>query len=373
MNTLALRRAWFQVHKWIGLVLAILIIPLSLSGSALVWHDALDRMVNPARYAVSGDARLPLAHYVAAARGVLTPGDRVAMLTLPEGRGPIVVAAAAGGKVAVRAGPPARTMVYLDPPTARVLDVASSATGVMRTVHVLHGSLLVPGVGRSIVGWIGVAMMVSCFTGLWLWWPTVGRWSRGLRWRRHRNTDTNLHHLLGFWIALPLFVLSLTGAWIAFPAFFGALSGQAPRGPGGPGGATFRARPMAAPAQPLAVVAARATALAPGSVRSITWPTEKSPDWTVAVARGDGPARSVKVSDDTGGATSAPARDAGGVARLMRRIHDGDDTGPVWQAIIFVGGILPAVLAVTGVIMWWRARGWKRDLAARRASVRTAG
>ena len=37
-----LRRAWFQVHKWLGIALAILIIPISLSGAALVWHDWLD-------------------------------------------------------------------------------------------------------------------------------------------------------------------------------------------------------------------------------------------------------------------------------------------------------------------------------------------
>ena len=30
---------WLSVHKWIGLALAILIIPISLSGAALVWDD----------------------------------------------------------------------------------------------------------------------------------------------------------------------------------------------------------------------------------------------------------------------------------------------------------------------------------------------
>ena len=54
MSKLAWRRTWFQVHKWIGLILAILIIPLCITGSALVWHDALDEAVNPQRYATSG-------------------------------------------------------------------------------------------------------------------------------------------------------------------------------------------------------------------------------------------------------------------------------------------------------------------------------
>ena len=46
------------------------------------------------------------------------------------------------------------------------------------------------------------------------------------------------------------------------------------------------------------------------------------------------------------------------LAEAMRRIHDGTNMGAVWRIILFVGGLLPAGLAVTGVIMWWRARDW---------------
>lgn len=373
MTKLEWRRTWFQVHKWIGLILAILIIPVSLSGAALVWHDALDRALNPARFAVSGATLLPVDRYAAAARAVLKPGDRVAQVTMPEASGPVIVAAAPAAAAPIP-GPPRRTNVYLDPPTARVLEVASGAGGAVRFLHVLHGSLQLPGVGRSIVGWIGVAMAVSAFTGLWLWWPVVGRWARGLRWRRHANTDTNLHYLFGFWVALPLFILSLTGAWISFPAFFGSLVGEGQRGPGGRGpdrAAMMRARPLDRPAQPLALVERRALGVGGGRIRSIAWPTTLSPDWTVTVA-GKGAPIQVKVADDTGAATAAPARARPPVAGWMRRIHDGTDMGLVWQAIIFIGGILPAALAVTGVIMWWRARQWKAKLAERQQAKRAA-
>lgn len=361
MTKTAMRRAWFQVHKWIGLILAILIIPISVTGAALVWHDGLDALVNPGRYATSGEALIAPRAYVNAARLALTPDDRVSRLTLPEHGGPVMVTAT---RPAPESAPPIRTMVYLDPPTARVLDVADSRAGLVRTLHVLHGSLLVPGVGRQIVGWIGVAMMVSCFTGLWLWWPTVGKWARGLRWRRHRNLDTNLHHLTGFWIAIPLFVLSLTGAWISFPAFFGALSGQAPRG-GADRAAAARAAPLANPALALDAVIARTRAIGGGDPRVINWPTDRSADWSVTFA-GE---RRITVADDSGVAAPAPGGQ-GGVARLMRRIHDGTGMGIAWQAIIFVGGLIPAILGVTGVIMWWRARGWKNELADRRRARR---
>jgi len=175
----------------------------------------------------------------------------------------------------------------------------------------------------------------------------VGASTKGLRWRRHRNTDTNIHHMAGFWIALPLFVLSLTGAWISFPAVFG--------GQRAPDRGAQRAVPLAEPGQPLDLVVARAASVRRGALRSIAWPTSATADWTVTYAGG----HVVKVADDNGVAVAAPARRPGGLALTMRRIHDGEGMGLLWQIVIFLGGIAPAVLAVTGVIMWWRAREWR--------------
>ncbi|WP_174280565.1 PepSY domain-containing protein, partial [Sphingomonas bacterium] len=80
MTRLRLRRWWFRVHQWLGVGLAVLVIPLSLSGAALVWHDALDRLLHPGRYATSGTALLGADAYVAAARARLAPGERIATL-----------------------------------------------------------------------------------------------------------------------------------------------------------------------------------------------------------------------------------------------------------------------------------------------------
>ncbi len=61
------------------------------------------------------------------------------------------------------------------------------------------------------------------------------------------------------------------------------------------------------------------------------------------------------VADSDSKATLLPAKPET-LARTMRRIHDGTGMPFVWQVIIFVGGILPALLAVTGILMWLRMR-----------------
>src|SRR3546814_17453033 len=68
---------------------------------------------------------------------------------------------------------------------------------------------------------------------------------------------------------------------------------------------------------------------------------------------------------------SGSARELGETtARLMLRIHDGTGMGLLWQVIIFLGGILPAILAVTGIIMWWRARQWRSSVQQRQEAKR---
>jgi uncharacterized iron-regulated membrane protein len=356
-TVLRLRHAWLQVHKWIGLLLAVIIIPLSVSGALLVWDEPVDRVLNPGRYAVSGAPLLEPSAYAVAAQSAVGSGNRIVSLRYPDGQDGPIVAAATKVATAKGSGRPERTNVWLDPADARVLDVASSNVGALRVLHRLHGSLLVPGWGRTVVGVVGVAMFFSCLTGLWLWWPLKGSVVRGLRWRRRNAISANLHHATGFWVLLPLAMLSFTGAWISFPQFFGRFeAAQVKRG-----GVPDRAR--AAGAVPLAhtatsVDAALAAALplaGEGRLATIGWPTDQAGSWTIGFATETGTSE-VTVDDASGHAALAPPQRPETTARLMRRLHDGTGMGGLWQALIFLGGLIPAILAVTGIMMWLRAR-----------------
>jgi uncharacterized iron-regulated membrane protein len=361
-----LRSAWFQVHKWLGIVLAILIIPISLTGSALVWHDWLDEQVNPQRYSVSGPAALPPSAYAEAANRLAQPGERLVSISFPDGKGSVQATLTKEAKGGER---PKRAWVFMNPQTAEPIERAGTGEGLVRVLHVLHGSLMVPGVGRQVVGWVGVAMLISALTGIWLWWPIKGSFTRGLRWKRRPDFNSNLHHTGGFWIALPLAVLSLTGVWISFPAVFAQFNGpqaSVARG-GGPGGA---AMPLVQTALGANQAVAAATKVAPGQVASLAWPTDKKAEWTVMVKGGGGPTE-VKVKDSDASASISPKKPET-LARTMRRIHDGTGMPLVWQIIIFVGGIVPAALAVTGILMWLRMRR-RRQRHRRNAGLVEAG
>jgi uncharacterized iron-regulated membrane protein len=356
------RSLWFQVHKWLGLALLAVMIPIGVSGSLLVWNDWTDSVVNPQRYALSGEGgRLSAEDYVRSARTVLAPKERIASLAIPaETDKPVVLTAAPPPEQGpTPPGPPRRHQVWLDPATGRILDHADSRTGVVRTLHVLHGSLMIPGVGRTIVGWLGVAMLLSSLTGIWLWRPAMGGWLGGLRWRRGPGVSDNLHHQIGIWIAVPLAILSFTGAYISFPKFFGAIersfASAAPRD----AAPNRRVPPVASPASSPDAVIAAARSSGAGQIVSLRWPVEGSTAWTVSVEQA-GRTKEYRVGDADRAVTPAPPA---GLARAMRQLHDGHGYNALWQTIIFLGGLAPALLGITGVIMWLRARNRGRSVA----------
>lgn len=360
MTKQALRRAWWQVHKWIGLALMILLVPLGLSGIVLAWDTSIDHRLNPQRYAVHGQATLAPSAYAAAAQARLGPGEHLSQLRLPQGEGPVVVNAT-GRQPRGRKGRPPRVTVWLDPGTARVLDVSHGDSGLIRLAHNFHGGLFLPmPAGRALVGVLGVAMFLMAMSGVWLWWPQVGRWTKGLRWRRgDRRLDTNLHHRVGIWIAPLLAAQAFTGVWIASPQMAAAVGLSSSRG--GPPQGRFGGAPTAAPRMsPDQAVAAAGVQRA----SAIDWPSGRDAQWRISAPGGDW-----TVDDDSGAASRAPPR-GGGIAMTFRHYHDGELLGPAWRVLLILLGLTPTLFAITGLTMWLRGRRWRAQERQRRPASR---
>ena len=268
-----LRATWLQVHKWIGLLLAVLIIPISLTGSALVWHDWLEAKLEPQRHASYGEAILPASAYANAAKRQTGQDERISTIRF-AGEGKPVLVTATKPAPSEGTGRPERTNIWLNPTNAQSIDKASASEGLVQVMHVLHGSLMWPGWGRSLVGWVGVFMFISCLTGIWLWWPLSGSFGSGFKWKRRNTLNANLHYFTGFWVLIPLAMLSFTGAWISFPKVFGAFESR-PAPSQADRMRSMRAMPLERPALDVDQAIAAAQPYATGKLISVGWPTEK--------------------------------------------------------------------------------------------------
>ncbi|AXK83707.1 PepSY domain-containing protein [Pseudolabrys taiwanensis] len=396
-RTAKLRRLWLNVHLWLGVGLALLLIPISVSGGLLVFHDEIDAIFNPKRYAVSGaEVAQPASAYLARATEALAsepgnfaatglrypdePGAPVRVMARPQQRGD---------------GPPRFFTVFLDPPTAQVLDVMDFRSSFFGFMHVFHENLTLPQYsGRQIVGWVGVAMLILSLTGIWLWWPRNGRFLIGLRWTRSPRFTFNLHNMLGFWISIPLAVVSLTGIYLSFPQtarnMMSSIATMTPPGarPGFGNVMTHtnltadRALEIARQTEPSATPVAiflptmaggpggrgpQANATQQGERPRQEGGRGPAPSWRIQLARSETETMTVSVDDRAGSAVVAPARASGDqAASWIRWIHEGSHSGPVWKVIVLLTGIFPTIFAVTGVIMWLRRRASRKALDAKR-------
>ncbi|MBL8645216.1 MAG: PepSY domain-containing protein [Rhodospirillaceae bacterium] len=363
---ISLRRAWFVTHQWIGLGLAVIFVVLGITGTALVVERQIDQFVHPKRYAGNAvAAALGPSAYIESARTALAATDRVGGVRYPGHVGDaITVAGTPYSPAPLNMGPPKRAQVFLDPKTAAVLDMTDGTLGYAWVLKATHGHLMLGEVGKQIVGWMGVAMLISCLTGIWIWWPKSGGVLKKLKWSSKGQFNKKLHHHVGIWIAVPLAVLSLTGIYVSFlQAFTGMVDAAA----GVAKMETSEARPRPAPPllntaltadQALQATLARAPDHEPDT---IMLPTESNPHWVVTLTNPDGIAQVYRVHDATGDVSAPPAPSVtDSTTKLMEDVHFGLDLGFVWKAIVFLSGFIIVALGYTGILMWLRGLRMKR-------------
>jgi len=358
-----LRSAWLKIHLWLGLSLSAMGVLLGISGSLLVFSQPLDIALNPQRYLVSGDeSALPLSAYIERAAQALPQGVRPTGVRLPDNAGaPVVVLARADGEGA------ALYHIYLDPPTGRVLEVSANG-GLINVLHNFHEYLSLREYGgRNVVGLIGVALLISSLTGIYLWWPPRNQWRLALTGRRRGVTRSrNLHYVFGFYGSLILAMLSFTGIFLAWPeggrevvALFAPVT-VPPRSGNAPAGAKNGEADAKTEEKPVSTddaVNAAATLYPAAKTTGIFLPQSRRGAYRVFIKDTSGPvtvfidAVSGKVMQRAG----APAQTSGdGFLALQRQLHNGNALGLIGRIAICITGLLPLLMSITGILMLLR-------------------
>ena len=283
----SLRRFFYQLHLWLGVVSGLILFVVCLSGSLYVFREEVRRAVAPEQFYVeaSAEQRLSADELVAKVEAA-KPGKKVGSLTLPESptRTVAVVlndapkkdekgpkgegqregkggekggakpekggekagqkpqdAGKGGGKP--QGGKPRGEMIYVNPYTGEIVgDGKTSVDEFFGFLMKLHRWLCLPTeIGRPIVGVATIIYVVISLSGLILWLPrTAAAWRRKSTWKLALNVRFrrggwplvfDAHNALGFYTLLPALILALTGLCWSFGWYrdaAGSLLGEAP-------------------------------------------------------------------------------------------------------------------------------------------------
>jgi uncharacterized iron-regulated membrane protein len=264
-----------------------------------------------------------------------------------------------------------------EPPESGMDEFFSAVTGWHRWFNASGESRAT---WRALTGISNLVFLFLIASGVYLWLPRVYKWAM---FRAHlffnRNAlrgkarDYNWHHVLGFWTAIPLFIVVATATVFSYPwasdavyRIFGEVPpagrGGPPQGPG-PGDAEADATGTQQPSLPLDTLFARAsTQVEDWQTITLTLPRPDATTVSFAIDQGDGGQPQLRHSLSLNAATGKTAawepfqsQTPGRQARLwVRFLHTGEALGLVGQTIAGFVSLTSVIMVWTGLALAWR-------------------
>lgn len=222
------RQRWLAVHLYLGLLLGLIISIVGLSGSLLVFYVELDEYLNPElSVAHSGQARLSSESLFQALLKAEPGRQRSWRLEIPE---------ASQQAMTARYYKPAETtehgfaplLVSVDPYTGEILQRRFWGQFAMTWLYDLHYTLLLDQPGKIIMAILGGGLLLSLFSGVYLWWPKVSKLKTALTLKAKASRERfnyDLHKLAGVYSLLIMLVLTVTGIALEIPQYVNPILG----------------------------------------------------------------------------------------------------------------------------------------------------
>ena len=204
------------MHLWSGIAVGLYILMISMTGSVLVYSNELYRAATPPPILSNGSGpRLTDGELSEAARRVY-PGYRVVKITRPLNLDQAVdVSLRRGGEIKKR---------LFDPRSGRDLgDSVPAGIWVVSTMLDLHDNLLAGPTGRKVNSIGALAVLAVAITGLVIWWPGIKTWRRSLTLHRGvgwKRWNWHLHSMIGFWSLGFMLVFGASGVYLGIPEQF---------------------------------------------------------------------------------------------------------------------------------------------------------
>ncbi|MBR9804795.1 PepSY domain-containing protein, partial [bacterium] len=268
------------------------------------------------------------------------------------------------------------TSVHVDPYTAEVTGQRVWGQHLMTWIYRLHFRLLGGETGGIIVGLSGILILISLISGLYLWWPLwKNGWRAAIAIRGGRRFNYDLHKSVGLFSAVFLLVITFTGIYMEFPRIFRqgiSYIAETTRPPRGLESKELDSGASITIDEAIAIASERF----PNAKLDHLHPPEGDDGVYEVAFRQDGEVQQsfgrtqVFLDRFSGDIVEVRTPDDSTAADMFFAwqfpLHNGEAFGLFGRWVVFVSGIVPAVLYVTGLLMWYRRRQSKQRQARNR-------
>jgi uncharacterized iron-regulated membrane protein len=364
-----LRRWIFYVHFYGGIVAGLLLSLVGITGSVITFAPELRILEVPGAATVVPTGQTVTFEKLWQTVREARPHD--SFVTLNVGLGP-----AKGLNFRTESPRKERIHTYIDQYTGKILYQDNYHNRLLQKIYDLHSDLLLGITGRTINAWFAILLSIISITGLLLWWRGRKLWHLGFLYKFRGNwkrQSWDIHNLGGVCFLAPLVLLACTGVYYSYRDVYAIVAAFVTQGP-----ATIAAPPASlstANRRPLdAILSSAEQAMPECKPTIISFPKKSDESFSVRFRCASDPYHVglsyVYVDPPTAKVLgvdrfrSAPL----GVrlVRLITPVHYGDVGGLFTRILWVVVGVVPGILFVTGLLLWWSrslSRAWHRPEA----------
>jgi uncharacterized iron-regulated membrane protein len=215
---------WFSVHRWLGILLGLWFALVGITGSVLVYEDAVDAWLNPSLLTSSETGpwlapevllqRVEAEHLLGRIdqlRPPAAPGEvyRLTFRVQPNKRVSV-------RRIEATFAPASGTLLGTRPTE----EFGLTAPLLMRTIYEFHRNVLLGNSGSNVVGIAGFLLLASVVTGIVVAWPRSRAALSRLLHVNLRASATrisyDLHRSVGVVFAALLLLATLTGSTLVY-------------------------------------------------------------------------------------------------------------------------------------------------------------
>lgn len=205
-----LRRLIFITHLYIGFAAGFFLVLSGLTGSLLVFREEIEALSHQELMeAEPGGERASLQAILDRVRCAY-PHEELLSVRMPRTAEQTYLLKMSGSH---------DLFVYVDPYSGKLLGAHRQEETFMGWIALLHTQLLIGERGKTVLGVSALLLVCMSITGIMLWWPLNGKWSRGFKfdwqapWKR-LLFDT--HRATGIYVSLFLLIIGFTGLSLVF-------------------------------------------------------------------------------------------------------------------------------------------------------------
>lgn len=348
-----MRKVILNIHLVLALSAGAFMVLLGITGAVLAFEPELDRLLHRQTASVIPGGRVRSLAEIGAAVSQKYPSEPiVAYLPSKSPEMPALVILSRG-------------IVSVNQYTGKILGVRTRGESFLGVMRALHVRLAMGDVGRVLLKWTSLALLVSLLSGLYLWWPVKRMRIGGAWWSARFCYD--LHSSLGFFSLIPVLLLAGTGVVMGFESEFTSLidkvsnSGTVRQNPFAVASTSPTVAAEITPDQALAI----ATARVPGALPYRVQMPRYGGFYVVALEypqnRVTGERNFISIDPVNGRIVSASLSSNLKFRERFFAFNGTIHTGSIWgmpsRIIAALASILLPVQGLSGLLIWLRRKG----------------